>query len=147
MPIIVGASKPRMVRAAVKYGDGVNVLSVGGGLANLRDVKKLLDPALERYGKSLDNFGFSGFDHMVWHYNTEEEYEKGAKTMAERFKRPVEDVKRDKFMGTSDVLVEKFREAEDMGVDTMIIFVRPTGDVKLAKENLSKFRDEVITQL
>ena len=50
-------------------------------------------------------------------------------------------------MGTSDVLVEKFREAEDMGVDTMIVFVRPTGDVKLAKENLSKFRDEVINQL
>lgn len=147
MPIIVGGSKPRLVRAAVKYADGVNVLAVGGGLADLRQVKTLLDPALEKYGKNLDEFGFSGFDHMVWHYDSEEEYEKGVKSMAERFRRPVEDIKRDKFMGTTDVLVEKFREAEDMGVDTMIVFVRPTGDVKLAKENLSKFRDEAINQL
>lgn len=147
MPIILGGSKPRMVRAAVKYGDGINVLTVGGGLGSFRGVKELLDPALEKYGKSLDKFSFGGFDHMVWHYNTDEEYEKGAKAMADRFKRPLEEVKRDRFMGTSDVLVEKFRKAEDMGVDTMILFVRPKGDVKLAKGNLSKFRDEVITQL
>ena len=95
----------------------------------------------------MDEFGFSGFDHMVWHYNSEEEYEKGVKSMAERFRRPVEDIKRDKFMGTTDVVVEKFREAENMGVDTMIIFIRPNGDVALAKENLSKFREEVINQL
>ena len=84
---------------------------------------------------------------MVWHYGSTEEYEKGARTTAERFRRPAEDVKRDMFMGTTDVLVEKFRKAGDMGVDTMIIFVRPTGDVKLAKENLGRFRDEVISQL
>ena len=147
MPIIVGGSKPRMVRAAVKYADGVNVLAVGGGLADLKKVKAILDPALEKYGKNPSDFGFSGFDHMVWHYDTEEEYEKGAKAMAERFRRPIEDVKRDKFMGTTDVLVEKFRKAEDLGVDTMIVFVRPYGDVGLAKENLSKLRDEVINQL
>jgi hypothetical protein len=135
------------VRAAVKYGDGVNVLSVRRGLANFREVKSILDPALEKYGKSLDNFGFSGFDHMVWHYDNEYEYTNGVKTMATRFRCSEDEVRKDRFMGTSDVLVEKFREAADMGVDMMIIFVRPTGDVTLAKENLSKFRDEVITQL
>jgi alkanesulfonate monooxygenase SsuD/methylene tetrahydromethanopterin reductase-like flavin-dependent oxidoreductase (luciferase family) len=147
MPITVGGSKPRLVRAAVKYADGVNVLTVGGGLASLREVKALLDPALDKYERDLSGFGFSGFDHMVWQYDSDEEYEKGVKSMAERFRRPVEDMKRDRFMGTSDVLIEKFREAGDMGVDKMIIFVRPTGDVGLAKENLSKFRDEVITQV
>ncbi|MBT5643300.1 hypothetical protein HOJ44_09300, partial [Candidatus Bathyarchaeota archaeon] len=101
----------------------------------------------DKYDKSQDEFGFSGFDHMVWHYGSTEEYEKGARDTAERFRRPVETVNQDLFMGTTEVLIEKFRKAEDMGVDTMIIFVRPTGDVKLAKENLSRFRDEVISQL
>ena len=147
MLVFVGGSKPRTIKAAVKYSDGVNVLCVGGGLGSLRSVKEIMDPALEKYGKSLDEFGFSGFDHMVWHYNSTEDYEKGVMATAERFRRPVETVKQDMFMGTSDVLVEKFRRAEDMGVDTMIIFVRPTGDLGLAKENLTRFRDEVIAQL
>ncbi len=147
MPIIVGASKHRLVRAAVKYADGVNVLTVGGGLANFRQVKEILDPALEKYGKSIDDFGFSGFDHMVWHYKNDEEYDAGAKALSERFRKSVDEVKRDRFMGTTETLIEKFRTAQDMGVDTMIVFVRPTGDVGLAKENISRFRDEVIGQL
>ncbi len=43
------------------------------------------------------------------------------------------------------MLVEKFRKAEDMSM--MIIFVRPTGDLGLSKENLSRFRDETISQI
>jgi hypothetical protein len=106
-----------------------------------------MEPALEKYGKSQDEFGFSGFDHMVWHYDSMEDYEKGSRATAERFRRPVKTVKQDMFMGTTEVLIEKFRKAEDMGVDTMIIFVRPTGALALAKENLARFRDEVISQL
>ena len=147
MPIIVGGSKPRLVKAAVKYADGLNVLTVGGGLANLRSVKAILDPTLEKYGKSLDTFDFSGFDHLVWHYDSDDEYKKGIKSMAERFKRPTEDIIRDRFIGTSEKLIEQFQKAEDLGVDSMIIFVRPTGNVDQAKENLSRFKDEVINQL
>ena len=147
LPIIVGASKPRVVRAAVKHGDGVNVLTVGGGLGSFRSVRELLIPALEKFGKSLEDFGFSGFDHTVWLYDTDEEYEKAAKAFAERRKRAVEQVKADMFMGTSEALVEKFRAASDLGVDQMILFVRPTNDLGLAKENLARFRDEVIQQL
>jgi len=51
------------------------------------------------------------------------------------------------FMGTTDVLVDKFQKAKDIRVDTMIIFVSPMGDLELAKENLSRFRDEVISQI
>ncbi len=147
MPITVGVSKPRLVRASVKYADGLNVLTVGRGLKGLRDVKEILDPAIEKYGKKLSDFGFSGFDHMVWHLDSDEEYWKMVKKIADRFRKPREEVRRDMFMGTTEVLVDKFRQAEDMGVDTMIIFVRPTGAVNLAKENLSRFWDEVATQL
>jgi hypothetical protein len=46
---------------------------------------------------------------------------------AGRFRKPIETVKQDMFMGTTDVLVDKFQKAEDM--DMMIIFVRPTGNL------------------
>lgn len=147
MPVIIGGSKPRTVRAAVKYADGVNVLCVGGGLGSIKGVKEIMTPALEKYGKGLDDFGFSGFDHTVWHYGSEDEYDKGARASAERFRRPVEKVKEEMFMGTTEVLIDKFRRAWDLGIDTMIVFVRPTGNLELAKENLTRFRDEVISQL
>ena len=43
--ISVVASKPRMVRIAAKYGDGLNK---GGGLDSLEKVRELLVSALER---------------------------------------------------------------------------------------------------
>ena len=58
-----------------------------------------------------------------------EDYEKGTGVTTERFKRSAETV------------------TQNMGVDTMIIFVRPTWGLTLAKENLPRFRDEVISQL
>lgn len=147
MPIIVGGSKPRLVRIAAKYADGLNVLTVGGGLGSVRAARALLDPKLERYGKSLGDFSFSAFDHTVWVYDTEEEYNAAAERTAERMKRPLEEVKRDMFMGTPEALVDKMRQAWDLGIDLMILYVRPTGDVDVAKERLSLFRDEVIRRL
>ncbi len=58
----------------------------------------------------------------------------------------MEIVKRDMFMGTTDVFIEMFRRAENTGVDTMRIFMRPTGGLGLAKENMTRFVDEVISQ-
>ena len=58
-----------------------------------------------------------------------EDYEKGTGVTTERFKRSAETV------------------TQNMGVDTMIMFVRPNGGLALAKENLPRFRDEVISRL
>ena len=75
------------------------------------------------------------------------EYENTVKRIAERSKRNPEEVKADIFAGTSEVLVDKFRQAEDLGVKMMIVYVRSERNIQAMKEKLSKFRDEVIKQL
>lgn len=147
MPIIVGGSKPRLVKLAVKYADGLNVLTVGGGLGSIRDARKLLDPELEKKGKTLDTFELSAFDHTVWLYETDDDYTTAAKKIAESRKRPIEDVKSDLFMGTAETLIDKIRTAEDLGVKLIIIYVRPTGDLEVALEKMTAFRDEVIRRI
>jgi alkanesulfonate monooxygenase SsuD/methylene tetrahydromethanopterin reductase-like flavin-dependent oxidoreductase (luciferase family) len=144
MRISVGANKPRMIRIAARYADGLNN---GGGLDNLREVGGLLVPALERNMKRLDDYYFSGFAAQVTVNESEEEYDAMARRIAERSKRSVEDVKGDIFSGTPEALVEKFRAAEDLGVKMMVVYVRPATTVEEMKERLSEFRDEVMRRL
>jgi len=144
MRISVGANKPRMIRIAARYADGLNN---GGGLDTLREVGGLLVPALERNMKRLDDYYFSGFAAQVTVNESEEEYDAMARRIAERSKRSVEDVKGDIFSGTPEALVEKFRAAEDLGVKMMVVYVRPATTVDEMKERLSEFRDEVMRQL
>ena len=58
--------------------------------------------------------------------------------------RSVEDVKYDVFSGTAEVLVDKFRKAEDLGVKMMVVYIRPAATIGEMKERLSRFNDEVI---
>jgi alkanesulfonate monooxygenase SsuD/methylene tetrahydromethanopterin reductase-like flavin-dependent oxidoreductase (luciferase family) len=144
MRISVGASKPRMIRIAAKYADGLNN---GGGLDSLVKIRELLVPALERNGKRLEAYYFSGFAAQVTVNESDEEYEAMAKRIAERSKRSVEDVKGDVFSGTPEALVEKFRKAEDLGVKMMVVYIRPATTIEEMKEKLSRFSDEVIKEL
>jgi hypothetical protein len=43
--------------------------------------------------------------------------------------------------------VEKFRQAEDLGVKMMIVYVRPASTVEEMKERLTAFKDHVIEGL
>ncbi|MBC8498726.1 LLM class flavin-dependent oxidoreductase [Candidatus Bathyarchaeota archaeon] len=144
MRISVGADKPRMIRIAAKYADGLNN---GGGLDSLGKIRELLVPALERNGKRLEDYYFSGFAAQVTVNESDEEYESMAKRIAERSKRSVEDVKGDVFSGTSEALVEKFRKAEDLGVKMMVVYIRPASTIEEMKEELSRFNDEVIKEI
>ena len=144
MRISVGASKPRMVRIAAKYGDGLNR---GGGLDSLEKVRGLLVPALERNGKRMEDFFFSGFATRVTVNESDGEYNALVKKVAEVSDRSVEDVKGDVFSGTAEVLVDKFRKAEDLGVKMMVVYIRSASTLEEMKERLSRFRDEVIKEL
>jgi alkanesulfonate monooxygenase SsuD/methylene tetrahydromethanopterin reductase-like flavin-dependent oxidoreductase (luciferase family) len=144
MKISVGASKPRMVRIAAKYGDGLNR---GGGLDSLEKVRGLLVPALERNGKRIEDFFFSGFATRVTVNDGAGEYDALAKKLAESSNRSLDDVKGDVFSGTAEVLVEKFRKAEDMGVKMMVVYITPATTVEEMKGTLSLFNDEVIQEL
>jgi alkanesulfonate monooxygenase SsuD/methylene tetrahydromethanopterin reductase-like flavin-dependent oxidoreductase (luciferase family) len=144
MKISVGASKPRMVGIAAKYGDGLNR---GGGLDSLGKVRGLLVPALERNGKRIEDFFFSGFATRVTVNDGAGEYDALVKKLAESSNRSLEDVKGDVFSGTAEVLVEKFRKAEDMGVKMMVVYITPARTVEGMKGTLSRFNDEVIQEL
>jgi len=56
-------------------------------------------------------------------------------------------VEGDVFSGTAEVLVEKFRKAEDMGVKMMVVYITPATTVEEMKGTLSLFNDEVIQEL
>jgi alkanesulfonate monooxygenase SsuD/methylene tetrahydromethanopterin reductase-like flavin-dependent oxidoreductase (luciferase family) len=144
MRISVGATKPRMIRIAAKYSDGLNS---GGGLCSLKKTRELLMPALERNKKKIEDYYFSGFATQVTINESDGEYKAMAKRIAERSNRSVGDVKRDVFSGTPETLVEKFRKAEDLGVKMMVVYIRPATTIEEMKESLSRFNDEVIKEL
>ena len=148
--ISIGARKPRMFRISAKYCDGVNIQ---GPLPVLRNGLSYVLPALDKAGKKMDDFFFSGFDHSLVLTDTEGEYDALAKRMAGGrafgFGGPtsVENIKENAFVGTPEALVGKLRKAEDMGMKLMIAYVKPASNVEESKERLTKFRDEVIKQL
>ncbi|HUS79370.1 MAG TPA: LLM class flavin-dependent oxidoreductase [Patescibacteria group bacterium] len=142
--ISVGASKPRMIRIAAKYADGLNT---GGGLRGIEDMVKQLEPELEKNGKRLEDYYLSGFASQVTLTRDASDYAAMAKRVAGRSSRAVDDVKADIFAGTPEVLVEKFRKAEDLGMKMFVIYVRPAGNIEEMKERLTQFRDTVMTQL
>ena len=144
MRISVGASKPRMVRIAVKYRDGLNK---GGGLNALGNVRELLLPALERNGKRIEDYFFSGFATQVTVHKSEKDYNAQAKKVAEMLNRSLDDVKDDVFSGTAEALVDKFRKAEDLGVKMMVVYIMPAATLDEMKARLTQFNDEVINEI
>jgi alkanesulfonate monooxygenase SsuD/methylene tetrahydromethanopterin reductase-like flavin-dependent oxidoreductase (luciferase family) len=142
--ISVGAEKPRMIRITANYADGINA---SGGLTAISKTMARLQPALERNGKRLEDFYVSGFAPQMTINKDEVEYESMAKRIAERTSGTLEEVKGDIFAGTPEILVEKFRRAEDLGVKMMIVYVRPANTVEEMKERLTAFKDYVIEGL
>ena len=142
--ISVGGSKPRMINIAAKYADGLNA---GGSLDGFRTMSERLVPALKRNGKRLEDYFFSGFATQVSVSRNEEEYTSLAKRVAERSSRSVTEVKGDIFAGTPQVLVDKFRQAQDLGVKMIVIYVRPASTISEMKEQLTRFCDLVISQI
>jgi len=51
------------------------------------------------------------------------------------------------FIGTPEVLIEKWRKAMDLGMNMSIINVRPSKTIKENTEMLALFKDQVASQL
>lgn len=144
MRISIGGSKPRMINIAAKYADGLNA---GGSLNSFKSMTERLITALERNGKKLEDYFFSGFTTQVTVSKNEKEYTSLAKRVAERSSRSLADVKADIFAGTPEVLVDKFRRAQDLGVKMIVIYVRPASTISEMKEQLTRFCDLVMSQI
>jgi alkanesulfonate monooxygenase SsuD/methylene tetrahydromethanopterin reductase-like flavin-dependent oxidoreductase (luciferase family) len=143
MRISVGCDKPRMLDLTAKLADGLNT---GGGLDELEKKLKIFETKAEKYGKKKQNYfisGFAGFGIV----KNQDEYEQISKNLAEKAKKSVDEVKKNLFVGTSEILVEKLRKATDMGVNLMIMIPRETKNITEFKEKLSIIKDQVMTQL
>ncbi|UCD45948.1 MAG: LLM class flavin-dependent oxidoreductase [Candidatus Bathyarchaeota archaeon] len=144
MRISVGGSKPRMVKIAAKYADGLNT---GGSLNDFKSILERLVTALDRNGKRLEDFFFSGFAPQVTVSRNEEEYVSLAKRVAQRSSRSLAEAKANIFAGTPEVLVDKFRQAQDLGVKMIVVYVRPASTISEMKEQLTRFCDMVMNQI
>lgn len=143
MRISVGGQKPRMVKLAATLADGLNV---PGSLDKLESIRELLLPNLEKADKTMDGYYYSGFGGIYYAKN-KDDYENQAMKIAETQQKPVEEVKKNLFIGTDEILVEKLRKANDLGVKLLVFAPRPAKNVEETNELLATLRDEVFSQL
>lgn len=141
--VSVGARQPRLIRITAKYADGINA---SGNLKNIRGILGHYHPALDEYGKTVDDVFISGFAPSVHLIKDDAEYEDTLRKWAERGTDP-EEARANDFIGTSEVLVEKWRKAIDMGMRMSIINVRPGKTLQDNVDMLARFKDEVASQL
>ncbi len=144
IPVIIGASKPYLIRLAARHADGVNIR---GNLETLSAARDIILKELRKQGKNTEKFHFSSFEQMIFVCKNQEEYDSVAKQQAGYWKQTPEYVKEYNMIGTPEVLAEKIRRAKQLGVEQMIIWCRPAKDVAEAKLRLTEFRDKVIPEI
>jgi alkanesulfonate monooxygenase SsuD/methylene tetrahydromethanopterin reductase-like flavin-dependent oxidoreductase (luciferase family) len=144
LKIQIGAVKPYLIKMAAQHADGLNIRA---DLETLTKDQQIYLKVLKRRGKDPEKFLYTGFEHtMIW-CKDEAEYDALAKQQAQRGRTTPEYVKKNYFVGTTEALIEKLRSADELGLDMMVIYVRPASTLSEAKEKLSGFRDEVVKQL
>jgi alkanesulfonate monooxygenase SsuD/methylene tetrahydromethanopterin reductase-like flavin-dependent oxidoreductase (luciferase family) len=141
--ISVGARQPRMIKITAKYTDGINS---SGNLESISRILAHYHKNLEKLGKSVDDVFITGFAPSVYLLKDEAEYEKTLEGWKARGRDP-EVAREFGFIGTPEVLIEKWRKAMDMGMKMSIINVRPSKTISENVEMLARFKDEVISQL
>ena len=143
LKISVGARQSRMIKIAAKYADGINS---SGNLANIERILGIYHPAIEKLGKTVDDVFIHGFAQSSWRFVSKEDYD----TYLQKQKAAGKDAKaiaENDFVGTPEVLVEKWRKAMDLGMTMSVINVRPYNDISSNLEMLAKFKDKVASQL
>jgi alkanesulfonate monooxygenase SsuD/methylene tetrahydromethanopterin reductase-like flavin-dependent oxidoreductase (luciferase family) len=139
----VGARQPRLINITAKYADGINA---SGNLKNIERILGYYHEALERHGKKAEDAFISGFAPSVYLMKDKDAYEATLKRWAQRGTDPAE-AKAHDFIGTPEVLVEKWRRAMDHGMKMSVINVRPSGTIPENIEMLARFKDQVATEL
>jgi alkanesulfonate monooxygenase SsuD/methylene tetrahydromethanopterin reductase-like flavin-dependent oxidoreductase (luciferase family) len=140
--ISVGASKPRMIRITAKYADGINI---SGSFNEIKNIVSLLTPALDKNNKSIDDFLISGFNSVTF-AKDEDELNQLVGETALKTSKTKEEVRKDFFMGTPEILLDKFNLLRDLGFKMMVLILR-SSDLEDVKEKTSWFKDSIISQL
>jgi len=141
--ISVGARQPRMIKITAKYADGINA---SGNLQNIARILGIYHKNLEKLGKTADGVFISGFAPSVYLMKNKAEYD----DTLQKWKARGTDInvaREYDFIGTPEVLIEKWRKAMDLGMNMSIINVRPSKTIKENTEMLALFKDQVASQL
>jgi alkanesulfonate monooxygenase SsuD/methylene tetrahydromethanopterin reductase-like flavin-dependent oxidoreductase (luciferase family) len=141
--VSVGARQPRMIKIAAKYADGINS---SGNLENIGRILGFYNKYLEELNKTVDDVFISGFAPSVYLMKDNEEYE----ATLQKWKQRGTDVKAAReydFIGTPEVLIEKWRKAMDLGMKMSVINVRPSSTIPENVDMLALFKDQVASQL
>jgi len=141
--VSVGARQPRMIRIAARCADGINA---SGNLANVSGILGEYTKELESLGKTTGDVFISGFAPGVYLMKDRAEYEETLRRWGERGT-DVCQARENDFIGTPEVLVEKWRRAADMGMRMSVVSVRPAATLEESVRILALFRDEVAKQL
>lgn len=141
--VSVGARQPRMIKITAKYADGINA---SGNLQNIARILGHYHKNLEELGKTVDNVFISGFAPSVYLMKNDAEYEATLQKWKERGT-DIKVAREYDFIGTPEVLIEKWRKAMDMGMKMSIINVRPSKTIPENAEMLALFKDQVASQL
>ena len=141
--VSVGARQPRMIKIAAKYADGINS---SGNLENIGRILGFYHKYLEELDKTVDDVFISGFAPSVYLMKDNEGYE----ATLLKWKQRGTDIKAAReydFIGTPEVLIEKWRKAMDLGMKMSVINVRPSSTIAENVEMLALFKDQVASQL
>jgi alkanesulfonate monooxygenase SsuD/methylene tetrahydromethanopterin reductase-like flavin-dependent oxidoreductase (luciferase family) len=141
--VSVGARQPRMIRIAARYAGGINA---SGNLHNIERILKRYHTELEKIGKRLDSVFISGFLPSVYLMRSKEEYEDTLLKWKHRGT-DINQARKYDFIGTPDILIEKWRKAMDLGMNMSVINVHPSKTLAENIEMLSNFKDKVVNQL
>lgn len=140
MRISVGGSKDRMIKISAKYADGINV---GAGINRTKTIIEKLHPELKKNNKEIEDFFISGFGSVTIAQN-DKEYEELAKNLANRTNKDIEEVKQDVLIGTPEILIQKFKVLQNLGLKLYILSVQPTSSITEIIEKFTFFQNSVI---
>lgn len=143
MRISVGCDKPRMLDLTASLADGLNT---GGGLRDLEEKITIFEGKAQKYGKKRNDYFISGFASFQIAKN-EEDYNLKAKKIAKKASKSVEEIKKNLFIGTQDVLIEKLRSASDLGVKMIIMIPRGVKNISEFKDKLNLIKDNILSKV
>lgn len=120
MRLSIGCKGPRMMNITAKYADGWNI--PGRTLPVIKEQMQQFSVIAGKYDKTLDDYYISGFSGIQLARN-EDELRDMLKDTVNNSEDSYEKIVKESLVGTPEMLVDKFRILQDLGMKMMITAV------------------------
>jgi len=148
--IVVGAKKNRLVTIACREADGINLVRIFESSPQLVEPLKeridFINSKLRRYNRNSEEFEISTFNSIAV-FNIGEEFDRAVDYLIQSFKNQnlkitKEQILKNLFIGYVDDVKEKIKQAEELGVEKMVI-EEIYGDSSI-KDPVKLFHDKIM---